>query len=274
MSDTGAGLGNIRVPTAIRIDIAHPARVYDYWLGGKDNFAADRALSECLLQVAPHLRTYARGNRQFLARAVQFLCDAGIRQFLDIGTGLPTSPNVHEIAQQADPDSRVVYVDNDPMVSIHAEALMAKDDTTTVARADMRDVDYVLGQAGRLIDFRAPAGLMFVASLQHLEDDDDPAGLVARYLDAMAPGSYLVLSHVTAPEGNVTGPGGGRKGRELARDAGVVVVPRDKDAVLRMFNGRELLDPGLVLVSRWRPGNSNPGLNADNVMAYGGVAAL
>jgi hypothetical protein len=270
MSDTGATPGNIGVPCDIRTDIAHPARVYDYWLGGKDNFAADREHGERQLGVVPHMRTYARGNRQFMVRAVRFLCDAGVRQFLDIGAGLPTSPNVHEIAQQADPGSRVVYVDNDPMVFVHAEALMAKGDTTAVVRADMRDVDDVLGQAAKLIDFRAPAGLMFVACLHHLEDEDDPVGLVARYLDAMAPGSYLVLSHVTdeyAPEGF-------RKGRAQAREDGMVVAPRGKDSILRMFNGRELLDPGLVLVSRWRPGNGRPDPNADTVMAYGGVAAL
>jgi hypothetical protein len=263
---------------AIRTDLAHPARVYDYWLGGKDNFAADRELAQRQLQVVPHLRTYARGNRQFLVRAVRFACEAGVRQFLDIGAGLPSSPNVHEIARQSDPGSRVVYVDNDPVVFLHAEALMAKGGTTAVARADMRDVDDVLEQAGKLIDFRAPAALMFVASLQHLDDDDDPVGLVARYLDAMAPGSYLILSHITpvfALEGAGTGKAQAREQAiAQARDAGIVVVPRGKDAILRMFNGRELLDPGLVLVSRWRPENGEPGLNADNVMAYGGVAAL
>jgi S-adenosyl methyltransferase len=163
------------------------------------------------------MRVYARGNRQFLVRAVRFLCDAGIRQFLDIGVGLPTSPNVHEIAQQADPASRVVYTDNDPMVFLHAEALMAKGDRTIVVRADMRDTDDVLAQAGKLIDFRAPVALMFVACLHHLED---------------------------------------------------------QDAILRMFNGRELVDPGLALVSRWRPDSDQLDPNAERVNAYGGIAAL
>jgi SAM-dependent methyltransferase len=262
--------GNRRIPPDIRTDIPHPARIYDYWLGGKDNFAVDRALGERALELVPYMRVYARGNRQFMVRAVRFLCDAGIRQFLDIGTGLPTSPNVHEIAQQADPGSRVVYVDNDPMVFLHAEALMAQGDRTTVVRADMRDADDVLAHAGKLIDFRAPVGLMFVACLHHLEDQDDPAGLVARYLDAMAPGSYLVLSHATgdfAPEEF-------RQGAIEAREQGMVVAVRGKDAILRMFNGRELLDPGLVLVSRWRPDSDLPDPNAEHVNAYGGIAAL
>jgi hypothetical protein len=271
MSDIGAMGESLRgVPSSIRTDVPHPARIYDYWLGGKDNFAIDRELGERAIELVPEMRIYARANRDFLVRAVRFLCSAGIRQFLDVGAGLPTSPNVHEIAQQSDPDSRVVYVDNDPMVFLHAEALMAKGVKTAVVRADMRDDEDVIVQAGKLIDFSAPVGLMFVACLHHLEDEDDPGGLVARYLEKMAPGSYLVLSHATdefAPEGF-------RQGREDSRKAGMVVAPRSKDAILRMFNGRELLDPGLVLVSHWRPENGQIGPNAERVMAYGGVAAL
>jgi SAM-dependent methyltransferase len=256
--------------SAIRTDIAHPARVYDYWLGGKDNFAADREHAERALELVPYMRVYARGNRAFLVRAVRYLSDAGIRQFLDVGAGLPTSPNVHDVAQEADPRASVVYVDNDPMVFLRGEALTAaKNDQTAVVRADMRDVDDVLAQSGKLIDFREPVALMFVACLHHLEDADDPSGLVARYLDALAPGSYLVLSHITgdfAPEGF-------RQGRTEARNSGLVVTPRGKDAIARMFNGRTLLDPGLVLVSRWRPDTDVAEPNADHVNAYGGVAA-
>jgi hypothetical protein len=270
MGNVGRIPNSDRIPSDIRTDIAHPARVYDYWLGGKDNFAADREHGERALKLVPHMRVYARGNRQFLVRAVRFLCDAGIRQFLDIGAGLPTSPNVHEIAQQADPGSRVVYADNDPMVFLHAEALAVKGDKTIVVRADMRDVDDVLARAGKLIDFRAPVGLMFVACLHHLEDKDDPAGLVVRYLDAMAPGSYLALSHITddfAPEGF-------RRGKTEARDSGMTIAPRSKGAILRMFGGRDLVDPGLVLVSRWRPDSDQSDPNAEHVNAYGGLAAL
>jgi hypothetical protein len=271
MDDSGVLPGGAPSPGAgVRTDIAHPARVYDYWLGGKDNFAADREHAERALGLVPEMRVYARGNRQFMVRAVRCLRDAGTRQFLDVGAGLPTSPNVHEIAREADPGARVVYVDNDPMVFLHAEALMAKGGTTGVVRADMRQVEDVIARAGEVIDFREPVALMFVASLHHLEDEDDPAGLVARYLEAVVPGSYLILSHVTSD----LAPEGFRKGRTEARESGVTVAPRGKDAILRMFNGRGLLDPGLVLVSRWRPESGQLDPNADRAMAYGGVAAL
>ena len=143
----------------IRTDIPHPARVYDYWLGGKDNFAADRTAAEQVLQVMPEILDTVRGNRQFLARAVGFLRDAGIRQFLNIGSGLPSSPNVHEIAQAGGTGARVVYVDNDPVVSVHAEALMAQNHTTAVVRSDLRDVDEVLSGAGELLHFTGPVGV-------------------------------------------------------------------------------------------------------------------
>ena len=266
MSDSSGLPGSDQMPPTIRTDIPHPSRVYDYWLGGKDNFEADRQLSEHALREVPDLVYYARANRQFLARATRFLCEAGIRQFLDIGSGLPTSPNVHEIAQQADPEARVVYIDDDPMVSSHAAALLAKPAGVAAVRADMRYADEVLREAGKLIDFGAPIALMFVACLHHLEDQDDPAGIVARYLELAAPGSYLVLSHCTH-----------ERGEEIAADAreqGVTFVPRGKDAIARMFNGRELVDPGLVLVSYWRPDAGGPDLNADRAMAYGGIAAI
>src|SRR5580704_10983923 len=193
----GSGQPENGVPADIRTDIAHPARVYDHWLGGKDNFAADRAAAEQVINVMPEIMDTVRGNRQFLVRAVRFLRDAGIRQFIDIGSGLPSSPNVHEVAQAGGTGARVVYVDNDPVVSVHAEALMARNHTTAVARADLRDVDGVLARAGELLDFTRPAGLLFVGCLHHIVDSDDPAGVVARYLAVLAPGSYLVISHAT-----------------------------------------------------------------------------
>jgi len=270
MSDPGGQPDGARVIEDIRTDIPHPARIYDYWLGGKDNFAIDRDTAEHALGLVPEMLDYARGNRQFMARAAGFLCDAGIRQFLDLGAGLPTSPNVHEIAQQTAPDARVVYVDNDPVVFAHAQALMANGAGTSAVWADVRDVDAVLAEAGRQLDFSEPVGLMFVACLHHLEDDDDPAGVVARYLAAMAPGSYLVLSHCTDEfaydkmhEGSVH-----------FRQRGGTFIPRSKDAILHMFNRKKLLDPGLVLVSYWRPDNGRPPPNADRAMAYGGIAAL
>jgi SAM-dependent methyltransferase len=258
------------VPADIRTDIAHPARVYDFWLGGKDNFAADRAAAEQVMQVMPEILDTVRGNRQFLVRAVRFLREAGIRQFIDIGSGLPSSPNVHEVAQADHTDARVVYVDNDPVVFLHAEALMAADDATTVMRADLRDIDEVLAKARGLIDFTQPVGLLFVGCLHHIVDSDDPAGIVARYLAALAPGSYLVISHAT----DDPSPEKMRANSEVAESSGAILIPRGREAILRMFNGRELVDPGLVLVSYWRPEGGDPGLNAERAWAYGGVAAV
>jgi SAM-dependent methyltransferase len=267
---TGSGPPENGAPADIRTDIAHPARVYDYWLGGKDNFAADRAAAEQVLNVMPEILDTVRGNRQFLVRAVRFLRDAGIRQFIDIGSGLPSSPNVHEIAQAGGTGARVVYVDNDPVVSVHAEALMAQNHTTAVVRSDLRDVDEVLSRAGELLDFTQPTGLLFVGCLHHIVDSDDPAGLVARYLAALAPGSYLVISHAT----DERSPEKMRANSEVAQSSGAVLIPRGKDAILRMFNGRKPIDPGLVLVSYWRPDGGEPGPNADRAWAYGGVAAV
>jgi SAM-dependent methyltransferase len=267
---TESGQPGNGVPADVRADIAHPARVYDYWLGGKDNFAADRAVAEQVLKVMPEILDTVRGNRQFLLRVVRFLGDAGIRQFIDVGSGLPNSPNVHEIAQADHTGARVAYVDNDPLVFLHAEALIAANHTTAVVRADLRDADEVLSRAGEVLDLSRPVGLLFVGCLHHIVDSDDPAGVVARYLAALAPGSYLVISHVT----NERSPEKMRANSEMADSSGAVLIPRGQDAILRMFNGRELIDPGLVLVSYWRPEGGDPGPDADRAWAYGGVAAV
>jgi SAM-dependent methyltransferase len=266
MTQTGqsAGSGN-----AIRTDIPHPARVYDYWLGGKDNFAADREAAEWVLKVVPEMLDAARAGRQFLVRAVRFMSENGISQFLDLGTGIPTSPNVHEVAQEYQPGARVVYVDNDPVVFLHAEALMAKDGSTSVIRADLRDVESILEQAAEVLDFSQPVGLMFVASLHHVLDEDDPAGVVARYLSALAPGSYLVLSHAT----DEFAPDRMRKNSEEAAQRGAIFKPRGKPAIEGFFNDRPMVEPGLVLVSYWRP-DGDPGPNADRAWSYGAVASV
>jgi len=261
--DSWASLG-------IRTDIPHPARVYDYMLGGRDNFAADREMAERGLELVPEMRDSSRGNRDFLIRAVGFARDAGIRQFLDIGTGLPISPNTHEIARVGHPDARVVYVDNDPVVFMRAEALMADDDAVVVVRSDLRDIDQVLADAGRLLDFSQPVALLLVAVLHCIADVDEAVEIAARYLAALAPGSYLVLSHSTdefAPERTHAASA------EAAR-RGATWVPRGKDDIARMFNGRELVDPGLVLVSRWRPDRDIPARIANRAWSYGGVARV
>jgi SAM-dependent methyltransferase len=210
----------------------------------------------------------ARANRKFMVRAVRYLRDSGIRQFLDIGTGLPTSPNTYEVARSGHPDARVVYVDNDPVVFLHAESLMADNQSTAVLRADLRDEAEVLAAAGELLDFTKPVGLMFVACLHNIPEADDPAGIVSRYLAALAPGSYLVISHVTDeadPE---------RMHAITAEYAkrGTVFVGRGKAGIQRMFNHWDLVDPGVVLASYWRPDGGEPDHNADRVWAYCGVA--
>jgi hypothetical protein len=255
----------------LRTDIPHSARVYDYWLGGKDNFEIDRMGAEAALRDCPEFLDYAVGNRKFLVRATRYLADeAGIRQFLDIGTGFPTSPNVHEVAAKAAGDSQVVYVDNDPMVYSHAQGLLAKSPVASAVFADLRDPDTVLRAAGERLDLDKPVGLMFVACLHHVRDHEDPAGIVARYLERMAPGSYLALSHCTSdmnPDGMRTAAAGSER-------AGCPFVPRGRDEIRKLFNGRPLIDPGLVLVSYWRPDNGDAGYNAGRASAYGAIATL
>jgi SAM-dependent methyltransferase len=254
----------------IRTDIPHPARVYDYMLGGKDNFAADREMAEVALKLMPEMRESSRANRDFLVRAVRFVRDAGIRQYLDVGTGLPTSPNTHEIAGEGNEEAHVVYVDNDPVVFKRAEVLMADCDKTVAVLADLRDVNEVLAEAAKLLDFSEPVALMLVATLHCVVDSDDPAGIAARYLDALAPGSYLILSHST----DEFAPDRTHAASKAAMDRGAIWIPRGKDAIARMFNGLPLVDPGLVLVSHWRPEGGLPTIGADRAWTYGGVAQV
>ena len=256
------------IAIGIRTDMPHPARVYNYLLGGKDHFAADRDAAEMSLSVMPEIRDSALGNRRFLARAVRFLSgEAGIRQFLDIGTGLPASPNTHELAE---PGSQVVYVDNDTVVFMRATALMADYKSVVSVATDMRDVDEVLSAAGKVLDFSQPVGLLFVASLHNIPDADDPAGLVRKYLAALAPGSYLVISHVTgdfapAQMAEVTASYAAR---------GVTFVGRTREQITQLFNGREIVSPGVVQLSYWRPDDADPGSNPDQIAAYAGVARV
>ena len=259
-----------QLPPEIRTEVAHPARVYDYWLGGKDNFAADRAAAEQVITFMPEILHTVRGNRRFLTRAVALLRDSGIRQFLDIGSGLPSSPNVHEIVQNGGTRAVVVYVDHDPVVVSHAAALMATNGATSAVTGDLRAVDDVLGKARKMLDFTKPVGLLFVGCLHHILDSEDPAGIVAKYLAALAPGSYLVISHST----NEFSAEKMSANAEMADQSGTVLVPRSKEAILAMFNGHELVDPGLVLVSYWRPEGGDPGPDADKAWVYGGVSLL
>jgi hypothetical protein len=257
-------------PTLGLFDPSHPhvARVWDYQLGGKDNFAADRAAAHeinaiCRRVGAPDGSVVARENRDLLGRAVRFLVgEAGIRQFIDIGAGLPTQANVHEVAHQLDPGARVVYVDVDPMVLVHGRALLAIKQTTTVIQADARQPEAIIGHPDlrALIDFDEPVAVLFVAILHLLPAEADPTGIVACFRDAMAAGSYLVITHAT----NDARP-------ELAakvatefrrRMLGTPLVPRCRAEIAQFFDGFELLAPGLVFPNRWRPtslGDNNDG---------------
>jgi hypothetical protein len=253
-------------PPGFDPSVAHPARMYDYFLGGKDNFPADREAAERLLAAVPETRVGARENRAFLQRAIQFLAgEAGIRQFLDIGTGLPTQGNVHEIAQGIAPESRVVYVDNDPVVHVHASALLAGGNTAAIL-ADLRQPEAILNhpQVRGLLDFDQPMGLLLVAVLHFIRDEEDPAGIVARLRDAMAPGSYLVLSHAT---GDLYPPEIGAQASGAYDRATAPLVLRSTAEIARLFDGFELVDPGLVQLSLWRPDGDLPSARG----LFGGV---
>ena len=232
--------------------VAHPARVYDYWLGGKDNFAADREAAERVLAVAPGLRFRVRANRAFLGRVTRFLAaDAGVRQFLDIGTGIPTEDNTHEVAQRAAPDARVVYVDNDPVVLLHAQALLrsSPEGATEYVQADLRDPGLILERAAGLLDFGQPVAVMLIAVLHLIQDSEDPWGIVARLMDAVPPGSYLAISH-PAIDVHHAQP---TIQKVYNENVATPQTLRPRDEVARFFTGLDLVEPGLVQVHQWRP---------------------
>ena len=238
-------------------------------LAGKDNFPADQATAEAALAIAPELRVMARENRAFLRRAVRFLAaEAGIRQFLDIGTGLPTQGNVHEVAQEVAPDARVVYVDADPVVLVHGRALLAGSDKVIIIQADLRRPEELLDdpELRGLIDFAQPVAVLLVAVLHAVTDAEDPIGIVTRLRDAMAPGSYLVVSHSSA-EGMAEVSA--RVGAVLGRAA--PFVPRTRAQLLRFFDGFELVEPGLVFAPQWRPNASDAVEDAEGAWIFGGV---
>jgi O-methyltransferase involved in polyketide biosynthesis len=232
---------------------AHPARVYCYWLGGKDHYPADRAAADEVARHRPQAAAGATANRAFLARAVRYLAaEHGIRQFLDIGTGLPAPGAAHQIAQQVDPACAVVYVDNDPLVLTYARALLTPTPPGRCAYvdADLRDTRTVLAQASRTLDFAQPAAVLLLAVLHFLPEADDPAGAVARLAAALAPGSFVVISHLTSD----FAPGPVEAG-VAAYNAAVAtaVVPRTHDQVTALFGGLPLVAPGVVPVAEWRP---------------------
>ena len=256
-------------PPELDTSVAHIARVYDYWLGGKDNFASDRAAGDAALQAYPGLASSVRANRAFLGRAVRYLAgEAGIRQFLDIGTGIPTASNTHEVAQEEAPTARVVYVDNDPVVLTHARALLTSgpEGVTDYVDADLRDTERILAQAAETLDFSAPLAVMLVSVLHVIPDRDDPPAIVARLMDAAAPGSFLCISH---PASDID-PAAAEAASRYNALAGQPARLRDRADVEHFFDGLELVEPGVVPLPQWRP-RTEPEART-RAAAWGGVA--
>lgn len=262
--------------TRINTSVPNPARIYDYLLGGKDNYPADREVAEQLIAIAPVTRDVVWDNRAFLRRVVRFLTEeAGIRQFIDLGSGLPTHGNVHEVAQAIEPDARVVYVDNDAMVVTHSRALLANDKTLAI-QADLREPDAILGhpELRELIDFDQPIALLLVAILHFIPDDQDPLGIVGRFRDALPTGSYLAISHSTRdvpvrPDMSAAEMAEmGARVERLYQLTTASLVTRTRSQVERFFDGFDLLDPGLVEIQLWRPDDQGSMLPGG---FYGGV---
>ncbi len=257
-------------PVPFDTSVAHVARVYDYWLGGKDNFAADRAAGDQAIAAYPDIVYSVRANRAFLARVVRYLAaDCGIRQFLDIGTGIPTANNTHEVAQSAAPESRIVYVDNDPVVLVHARTLLTSGPhgATDYIDADLRETGKILDGAAATLDLGQPVAVMMIAVLQHIPDADDPYQIVATLLNAVPPGSYLAISH---PASDIEPEKMAQMAERLNRMMAEKVSFRDRAGVARFFDGLELVEPGLVRAQLWRPDSE---LTAASPAAlWGGVA--
>ncbi|MCK2236501.1 MULTISPECIES: SAM-dependent methyltransferase [unclassified Crossiella] len=244
------------VPPGIDLTRPSAARVYDYYLGGSHNFGVDRELARVAIEDWPELPMIMQANRAFLRRAVKFCVQAGIRQFLDIGSGIPTVGNVHEVAQELDPDCRVVYVDIDPVAVAHSRIMLAGNDFSEIVQADLRQPERVLDapQTKALLDLSQPVAVLMVAVLHFVPDEADPAGLVRRYLDAVAPGSFLVLSHACLE-------GVGEQAefhQKLYRRAGSALTIRPVDQVAGLFGPARLVEPGLVRLPLWRPDPAAP----------------
>jgi len=241
----------------IDTSVAHIARVYDYWLGGKDNFAVDREVGDKVLAIHPETVLSVQANRRFLARSVRYLtADAGIRQFLDIGTGLPSANNTHEVAQDIAPASRVLYVDNDPIVLVHARALLTSspEGETGYLDADLKDTAAILAGAAQMLDFSQPVGVMLVAVLHMLRDEEEPRSIVDRLMAAVPPGSHLVISHLAIDVQRKTMA---EMSRQLNESMTQQFSMRTRDQVTSFFDGLTLLDPGVVLTHEWRPGSGD-----------------
>ena len=257
-------------PAEIDTTVAHPARVYDYWLGGKTNFTQDQVAARAAMRAAPHVAEGVRGNRAFLARAVRYLVgEAGVRQFLDIGTGIPAADNTHEVAQAMARECRVVYVDNDPIVLSHARALLisATKGTTAYLDEDLRNVAELIRSASGTLDLTRPVAVMLIGILHCIPDEDDPAGIIGQLMDAVPSGSYLAISH---PANDINSPGVRRLASRLNELMPMKLRFRARAEVARFFDGLELVEPGLVRIPKWRPDSDSDLANPATV--WGGVA--
>ncbi|GAA4615958.1 SAM-dependent methyltransferase [Saccharopolyspora hordei] len=254
------------------VDVKRPssARVYDVHLGGSHNFQVDRELAEQAAAMMPSLPAVLRANRSFLRRVVHHLAETGVRQFLDLGSGIPTVGNVHEVAQGVDPSCRVVYVDNDLVAVAHSQALLRDNDRAVAIRADFRDVDAVLGdeQVRATLDFDAPIAVLFFAVLHFVPDSDDPAGIVARYADALCPGSYVAISHAGSDDVDEST----RRASALYSERIGGFFMRSRAEVAKMFGDLELIEPGLVDLLQWRPDPGEVWEGAPRVAGPAGVA--
>lgn len=258
----------------LQTDRAHGARIYDYILGGKDNYAVDRAAAEATKQVWPALPVHMRANREFMYRAGRFLAtECGIDQFLDIGTGIPTSPNLHEVVQEVRPEARVVYTDNDPIVLVHARALMSstKQGCTAYVNADLRDPDTILAseEFRETLDPSRPIGLMLIAVVHFIEDDDEALDVVRRIVDVLPSGSYMAATIATddfAPEMLA-------EVRRTYHEHGETLRWRSRAQAARFFDGLELVEPGIVQMHKWRP-DGGIALNVPeaDIAMYGAIA--
>jgi S-adenosyl methyltransferase len=255
---------------SINPSVAHIARVQDYWLGGKDHFEADRLAGDQAIAQLPDMVASVRNTRAFLGRTVRFLTgEAGIRQFLDIGTGVPTAANTHEVAQEMAPESRIVYVDNDPMVLAHARALLASDPRGRCAYidADIRDLDTILKDAAEVLDFSQPVAVVLMAVLQFVPDEDDPHAVVHRLIDAMPAGSYLVISHPASDIQAAAMAGMASRLNELMAQR---VTPRSREQFTRFFDDLDLVEPGVIRCPEWRPARRADAQGKSTM--WGGVA--
>jgi hypothetical protein len=254
---------------AFDTSVAHVARVYNYWLGGDANFAADREAAEQAMAAYPDLAQSVRANRAFLARTVRYLAtQQGIRQFLDIGTGIPAADNTHEVAQSVAPQCRVVYADHDPIVLSYARSLLTStpQGATDYLDADLRDTGAILAAAARTLDFEQPVAIVLMAVLQFIEDEEDPGAILAQLLGAVPSGSYLVVSH---PASDIDAESMAEMAQRLNRLMSQRVVLRSRAEVTRFFDGLDLAEPGVVRIPEWRPGT--PAEAATPATMWGGV---